>query len=318
MKAVTYHQFGPVENLRLEEIAAPSPGPGEVLVAMRATSVNVVDIRSRRGEMAPFVNGKFPKTPGADVAGVVTAVGEGVTAFRSGDHVFGATNPFKGGAFAELVKVPARQLAALPDKMSFEEGAALPVTGAAAFQALGTLGKVRAGDDVLIYGSSGSAGLYAIQLAKGLGARVTAVSGTRGVLASKAAGADEALDYKAGPVTLKRQFDVIVEFSSQFTFRQARPHLKPSGRYVDSSPTIPKVIGSLVANVFRSQKNLMLMGESRTAELTALAGMVTDGRLRVTIAARYPLSDAAAAFRDQERGGTIGKIVVMNESAQVR
>ena len=310
MKAITYHQFGSAEVLALEEVAAPMVPDDGVVVTMRATSVNVIDSRSRNGLMSPFVNKKFPKIPGADVAGVVSAIGAHAKRFKVGDKVFGATNAFKGGAMAEQVALRENQLAPLPPSLTFEQAAALPITGLAALLALRGLGKTKSGDEVLIYGSSGAAGLYAIQLAKHYGAHVTTVSGTAGAKVSQDTGADVALDYKAGPVKFSGKFDVIVDFSSQFPFQRARPHLQPAGRFIESSPTIPKFLGSLIANVFRAQKHLMLTATARTSELEFLSSLVEAGKLQVTIAKTYPLAAAKQAFRDQEKGGTVGKIIV--------
>jgi NADPH:quinone reductase-like Zn-dependent oxidoreductase len=310
MKAITYHQFGSADVLKLEEVAAPVAPANGVVVTMRASSVNIIDSRSRNGLMSPFVNKKFPKIPGADVAGVVSAVGANAKRFKVGDKVFGATNAFKGGAFAERVALTENQLAPLPPSLTFEQAAALPITGLAALLALRGLGKTKPGDEVLIYGSSGAAGLYAIQLAKHFGAHVTTVSGRAGAKVSKEMGADVALDYKAGPVKFAGRFDVIVDFSSQFPFAKARPHLKLTGRFIESSPTIPKFLGSLIANLFRAQKHLMLTAAAKTSELEFLSSLVEAGKLKVTIAKTYPLAAAKPAFLEQEKGGTVGKIVV--------
>ncbi len=310
MKAIIYHQFGSADVLKLGEQPSPTVPVNGVLVSMKASSVNVIDIRSRNGTMFPFVNRKFPKTPGCDVAGIVSEVGPEAKGFKVGDRVFGGTDAFKGGAFSELVVVAESALAKMPETLSFENAAALPTTGLAALLALRGLGRTKLGDEVLIYGSSGAAGLYAIQLAKLFGARVTTVSGTRGAEASKAMGSDVPIDYKAGPVAFDRVFDVIVDFSSSFPFAKARPHLKPKGRFVESSPTIPKFLGSMIANLFRGQKHLMLTASAKTEELSYLASLVTEGKLRLTIAKTYPLSAAKDAFIEQERGGTVGKIVV--------
>ncbi len=315
MKAITYDRFGPADVLRLTEVATPTPAERGVVVAMHASSVNVIDIRSRLGLLSPLVDKKFPKTPGADVAGIVTSVGAGVTGLKVGDRVFGATNAFKGGAFAEFVAVPEAALAKIPPAMSFQDAATLPIAGLAALYALRELGNTRQGSRVLIYGSSGAAGLFAIQLAKHFGAHVTTVSGPGGVGPSRAMGADVTIDYKAGPVTLAGPFDVIVEFAGVLDFPAARRHLAAGGRFIDASPTIPKVIGSKIANLFRRQKNQMLMTAAKSTDLACLAALVEAGSLKVTIAKSYPLSEAQQAFRHHEAGGTVGKVVVTAETA---
>jgi len=313
MKALVYHQFGTADVLHIEDIATPKLPEDGVLVSLRATTVNVIDYRSRNGSLAPFVDQKFPKIPGVDIAGIVTAVGRKAKRFRVGDAVFGGTNPFKGGALAELVAVPESALAAKPEALGFREAATLPITGLAALQGLRDLGKVKPGDTVLIYGSSGAMGLYAIQLAKQFGALVTTVSGTQGVTVSRAMGADIALDYKKGPVNFDRKFDVILDLSSAFPYTKARPYLASQGRFVEPSPTIPKFIGSMISNPWRGQKHLMLQTALRPDDLTFLASLVVSGNLTVTIAKTYPLVAAKQAFIEMEKGGVVGKIVVSTE-----
>jgi NADPH:quinone reductase-like Zn-dependent oxidoreductase len=227
MKAIVYRKFGSPQVLNVERVAAPALAADHVLVSMRASSVNGIDSRSRRGQGWPLVSRQFPKTPGVDVAGIVTEVGANVRTLKAGDRVFGATNPFRGGALAEIAAVPERQLAVMPAPMSFEEAAALPIAALAAILSIEKLGKTQAGAEVLIHGSSGAVGLFAIQIARQLGARVTAVAGNEGVQASLAMGADEALNYQAGPTQFSRKFDLIVDLSSHFPFARARQHLKP-------------------------------------------------------------------------------------------
>lgn len=310
MKAIMYRQFGGAEQLRFEDAPAPVPQQDGVVLAMAASSLNVIDIRSLKGLMAPFVNGTFPKFPGTDVAGVVTSTGSKATKFKVGDRVFGATNAFKGGAFAEYVAVSESALTYIPEFLTAEQAAALPTTGLAALYAMRNLGQVKPGDRVLIYGSSGAAGLYAIQIAKAMGAQTTTVSGTAGAAASKAIGADETIDYRSGPVVLKEKFDVIVDFSANFPFALARRHLKVDGRFIEASPTIPKFIGSLLANPFRRQKHLMLQTVARTADLDDLVSLAKKGQLKVTLARSYPLGQAKQAFIDHDGGSIVGKIAI--------
>lgn len=310
MRAVVYRKFGGVEVLQVEEVPAPLVTDKEVLVEVKATSLNVIDSRSRRGEMSPFVNGKFPKTPGVDFAGTVAAVGAKVTGLKVGDAVMGAKNPFQGGALAEMVAVAADAVIRKPEGLSFEVAAALPVTGLAALYSLRELGQLKSRQRVLIYGSSGGVGLAAIQLAKQMGAQVTTVCGPGGIEASRAMGADVTHDYKRGPVVLDGMFDVVMDLSGRFEFSKARAHMTPNGKYIDPSPTIPKVIGSMLANLFRSRKNLMLMAEAKRPDLEYLTKLVAQGSLDVRVAKVYPLSEVRQAFIAQESGGTLGKIVV--------
>lgn len=310
MKAVTYHQFGSVDVLNYEEVALPALPEDGVLVSQRASSINVVDYRARSGLLAPFVNKKFPKIPGADVAGVVTAVGSKVRGFSVGDAVLGATDPFKGGALAETVAVLAKNLVHLPSKISFTQAAALPIAAVAALESVRDLGGVKAGRNVLIYGASGAVGLYAVQLAKHFGAHVTAVSGAAGVEVLTKLGADVVIDYRKGPIKFARNFDVVIDYSSQFPFNTARAILTAAGRYVDASPNIPKFILSMIGNLFRRQKNLMLATATKAADLETIIDLVQKNVLTITVAKHFPLDQAKQAFTEMERGGTVGKIMV--------
>jgi NADPH:quinone reductase-like Zn-dependent oxidoreductase len=310
MRCIAYHQFGGLDVLNLETLPEPAVPEAGVLVAVHAASVNVIDSRARREELGPLVNSKFPKISGADFAGRVVQTGPGATHFKVGDEVYGATNPFQGGAMAERVAVGEEQIALKPAALSWEQAAALPITGLAALYALRELGKTHSGTDVLIHGSTGGAGIMAIQIAKLLGAHVTTVSSAKGLALSRELGADETLDYTTGPIEFKRTFGVILNFSGHFPFTAARAHLCPSGRFIEASPSIPEFIGSMLANPFRRQKDLMLQTEAHRADLEYLSSLVSEKKLKIVVAETFPLSAAREAYAQQERGGTIGKIVV--------
>ena len=177
MKAISYDQFGGADVFHHADLPDPVAGENDVVVDIDARSINLIDIRVRSGMMGPLVNKRFPKIPGADFAGRVAAIGAKVRDLRVGDAVFGAADPFKGGAFADRIAVPAGQVAPVPSGLASDEASALPVAGLAALQSLRDLGGVKAGSRVLVHGATGPLGIYAVQLAKLMGARVTAVAG---------------------------------------------------------------------------------------------------------------------------------------------
>jgi NADPH:quinone reductase-like Zn-dependent oxidoreductase len=311
VKALSYDRFGALDVLHVAEAPEPKPGPGQILVAMRASTVNVIDNRVRAGKMGLLVRKTFPKIPGADVAGIVKALGPGVGDFRIGDEVFGAVDPFVGGAFAEAVNVPAAQLAAKPAGLSFEQAATLPVAGNAALSAIRDLGRLRAGGRVLVHGGSGAVGLFAIAVAKRLGGHVTAVAGASGLDAMAAAGADRVLDYrKPDGARLEGPFDVILDASGAMPFEKGQPLLSPGGVLVEPSPSIPMVIGSALANLVRSRKHRPLMAKPSRATLALLGQWATDGTLRPVIANVFPLAESREALGLMEKGGVVGKVVV--------
>lgn len=311
MKALLYDRFGPTEVLRLAEQEPPRPAPGEVVVEVAATSVNVIDIRVRKGLMGPLVRKTFPKIPGADIVGVVVRVGEGVSDLRPGEQVFGATDPFRGGAFAEQVAVPARQLAPLPPGLPVEQAATLPIAGLAALTAMRDLARLRAGDRVLVHGGSGAVGLFAIQIARRLGARVTAVSGAAGLDAMREAGADTVLDYRT-PVGAAPQgpFEAILDASGAMPYARGAALLTPAGRLVEPSPTIPAFLASKIANLLRRRQHLMLQTVPRRAALEEIGAWAAAGTLRCPVAQVFDFAAAVDAIALMERGGVVGKVVV--------
>jgi len=311
MKALSYSRFGGPEVLRIAEMPTPDPSPGHVLVAVRAASLNLIDARVRNGQMGPLVNKRFPKVAGADFAGVVRAVGAGVTGLTVGEAVYGALDPFKGGAFAEIANVPAGQLAPLPIGIGFEEAASLPIAGLAALTSVRDLGRVTAGQRVLIHGASGPVGLFAVQIAKHLGAHVTAVAGQAGLAAAEAFGADVLIDYRKQDATIFTEpFDMILNASGKLPFALGRHALRPDGRLIEPAPSIPVFIGSKVANLFRRQQHLVLQTVPARAPLETLSTLVASGVLKTTIATTLPMDSARQGFLQMERGGTVGKIVV--------
>jgi NADPH:quinone reductase-like Zn-dependent oxidoreductase len=312
VQAISYDRFGGPEILRLVDIPRPVPGKGQVLVRVRASSINVIDSRVRNGVMGVLAGRKFPRIPGADLAGTVEAFGPGVQGLAVGDRVYGAVAAFKGGAMAEYAVVPAGQIARMPARLGFAEAAALPVAAVAALHSLRNLGKVRPGSRALIHGASGPVGLYALQIARGMGVNVTAVVGRGGMDLARGFGAGTVLDYRGDLSALESQrFDLIVNASGAMPWAKGRKLLAPRGRLVEPSPTIPLVLTSAIANLFRGTKLLPLMSVPRTADLDTLTAMVEAGALRPIIAAEYPLAEARTAFEDAERGGSTGKRVVV-------
>lgn len=312
MKALAYDKFGSLDVLHDAELPMPPLAKGHVLVAVRASSVNVIDNRVRSGMMGPLVSKTFPKVPGADLAGIIQQVGEGVAGLKVGDAVFGAVDPFKGGAFAAVAAVPASQLALKPAELSFETAAALPITGIAALTSMRDLGQVTSGSKVLVHGGSGAVGLFAIQIAKHLGAHVTAVAGTAGIAAMRDAGADVVIDYRKSDAmaALTSNYDVILNASGALPYAKAQSLLTMSGKLIEPSPTIPLVIGSKIANLFRRRRHLALMAKPSRADLELLARWVADGTLKPTIAMTFPLSQAREALATMEKGGVVGKVIV--------
>ena len=319
MKAIVHERYGP-EAVELRDVARPPIGGDDVLVRVRASSVNPVEWYSVYAP--PFVRVisrqlRRPTDPGLgiDLAGTVEAAGENVTALRPRDEVFGASD----ASWAEYAAAPATRLALKPASVSFEEAAGVPVAGLTALQALRDHGAVRPGQKVLINGASGGVGTYAVQIAKALGADVTAVCSTRNVELARSLGADRVVDYTREDFTrLGLRHDLIVDIAGSRSFAKLRRVSTPQAtvvvvgaamRYSLLGP-LKHMIGSVVGSIGRSQKVKLFMATVETSDLEYLGGLIASGAVRSVIDRRYPLSEAVEALRDLGQGHARGKIVL--------
>src|SRR4051812_32599733 len=238
MRAITFYEYGPPSVLKLEERPDPIPASGQVLVKVRSSSMNAADWHILRADpfLARFAVGLFkPKhnVLGCDLAGVVEAVGPNVTRLKVGDAVMGELGSSGWGAFAERVCAPEGVLAVKPANISFDEAAAAPLAGVTAVQGLRRAARLSPGETVLVNGASGGVGSFAVQLAKVLGGRVTAVVSTRNVELARSLGADEVLDYTQTDFTQNgQQYDVILAANGYHPLRDYKRALAPGGRFL--------------------------------------------------------------------------------------
>lgn len=308
MRIITQRTFGGPEVLEVGEAPVPEPLPTEVLVRVRAAGVNPVDWKTRAGAGMARVLGDPPLTVGWDVAGVVEAVGLGVTTLAPGDPVFGMPwFPRPARAYAEYVTAPSRQFHPKPPELTFEEAAGLPLAGLTAWQILVDTANVQPGQRVLITAAAGGVGHLAIQVAKGRGATVLGTARGLKHPVLRRLGCDEPIDYTttdvaaaAGPV------DVIVDLVGGSA--DLVPALRPGGLFVNVPSAAPAEMAEAVRE--RGARFTPFLVEPDHEGLTALAQLVEDGDLRVEVAAAFPLEQAAAAHRLGEQGRTTGKIVL--------
>lgn len=317
MKAVVYNRYGPPDVLRVTDVDTPTPTGDQVLVRVRAVSLNASDWEVLRGKpLYSRIGGPFrPGRPilGSDIAGRVEAVGPAATRFRPGDDVFADILSQLGG-FAEYVCVPEKTLVRLPAGLTYEEAAALPQAGAIALQGIQHKGRVQPGERVLINGAGGGSGMYAIQLAKLQGAEVTGVDNAEKLDFMRSLGADHVIDYAREDYTRAgRTYDLILDvaaYRSPFAYRRA---LAPGGRffYVGGSvATLLEIltIGPLVARAGRSIRLLVVqLGARHVAPLVELC---QAGTIRTVIDRRYPLREVPEALRYLGEGHAKGKVVV--------
>lgn len=319
MRAVVYSAYGGVEQLRLAEVAQPVPRAGEVLIRVRATSLNSWDWDLLRGQ--PFLarlGGLLrPRHPilGADVAGVVEAIGPG-SRFAVGEAVFGDLSGANWGGFAEYVAASETALAKIPAGVSFEAAAATPQAGLLAWQGLRWKGEVRPGDQVLVNGGGGGAGTFAIQLAKRSGAVVTGVDRAEKLELMRAVGADRVIDYRAEDFAAgSARYELIIDMVASRRLAQYRQVLTPGGRLAvvgGTTPTILAVasIGAMSSKPGGQQLGLVLHRPD-IGQLAELGALIASGEIVPAIDRVYPLAETAEAFQRIGAGQALGKLVVV-------
>ena len=320
MTAVIYCDYGPPSVLRQERVEKPVPTDSQVLVRVRAAAINPLDWHYMRGEprFARLDMGlRKPSNTrlGVDFAGSVEAVGRAVTEFAPGDRVFGA----RTGSFAEYVTVRAdRAIVKMPDELSFEEAAAVPVAGLTALQALRDQGGVRPGHRVLINGASGGVGTFAVQIAKAMGAEVTGVSSTRNVELVRSLGADHVIDYTSQDFTRgTERYDVIIDNVGNRPLREIRRVLEPEGTYVMvGGPSgkwiqpLPRVARMMAMRPFVDQQMRFFISSTDRDDLEHLRDLIAGGKLTPAIDRIYPLARIQDAVAYVETGRARAKVVV--------
>ena len=326
MKAIVLGSYGSSDHLGLTAVDTPVPAADEVLVRVRATSVNPYDWHHMRGEprvarMMPGTLGlRAPKLRilGGDMAGQVEAVGEDVTEFRPGDDVFAL---LEQGGFAEYVSVPERLLARKPGNLSYEQAAAVPIAATTALLGLRDVARIEPGQKVLVNGASGGVGTFAVQIARALGARADAVCSLPNADLARSIGADDVIDYASQDFTRSgRRYDVLLDIAGSRPVFACRRVLAPRGTLVLIGGPAGRwlqpaghMFSALAMAPLVSQRIAMADTVSCTAKkqiLMTLTTLIEDGKVTPVISRRYPLHDIQEAVRYQEQGHAAGKVVV--------
>jgi NADPH:quinone reductase-like Zn-dependent oxidoreductase len=325
MKAIRFDRYGPPEVLELRDVDMPAVGDDELLVRVRAASVNPLDWHFMRG--SPYVVRMMaglsrPRAGvgqlGADMAGSVEAVGKNVTGFRPGDEVFGGTGD--RGTLGEYLSIGQDgAVLAKPASLTFEEAASVPVAAVTALQALRDKGRIQPGHKVLVNGASGGVGTFAVQIAKAFGAQVTGVCSTRNVEIAVSIGADQVIDYTREDFTQVRgRYDLVVDIAGNRTLAETRRVLVPKGVLVAvGGPNKGHWIGPLGRSVTMallspavSQQMTFFLAHQNKADLAVLRELLEDGKVRPVLDRTYPLSDVAGAIAYLEQGHARGKVAI--------
>ncbi|WP_317451020.1 NAD(P)-dependent alcohol dehydrogenase [Microbacterium thalassium] len=320
MQAAFQRRYGPPSVVEPSEVELPLPRKGEVLVRVGAASVHPGDYFVMTGVpyLVRLVYGfRRPRhgIPGRDLAGVVTAIGAGVSALRPGDEVFGWSTT---GTLAQYARVPERNLALVPADVSVTAAAAVPTSAMTALQALRDIAEVRPGQSVLVTGASGGVGSFAVQIAKAFGAEVTAVCSTRNIGMVRSLGADHVVDYTTTDFTrADKRYDVILDNVEAQPLAAMRRALAPTGTLIPNSGRGSRWLGPLgriakarILSGFTRQRLKPFTSFGKRADLLALADLLATGMVTPVIDRIYPLDEAADALRHVGAGHTRGKVVV--------
>lgn len=321
MKAAIYRKYGfPRDVLRLEEVVKPVPKDDEVLVKIHASSLNQYDWHLMTADifLVRLSMGLFqPKNniPGADIAGRVEKVGRNVRQFKPGDDVFGDISACGSGGFGEYVSVQEKHLAPKPANVTYEEAAAIPMAALTALQGLRDEGKIQPGQKVLIQGSSGGVGSFAVQIAKAFGAEVTAVCSTRNMEQSRSLGADHVIDYTKENFTQNgKRYDLILAANGYHSLSDYKRSLTPQGRYVMAGGKPAQMFQALLFGSWVSEKGGRKLGlvsaKPDQQDLIVMKDLFEAGKVRSVIDKCYPLSEAVEAMQYLGTGHARGKIIV--------
>ena len=320
MRAIVQHQYGTADVLSLALIERPTIGAGEVLIEVRAAGLDRGTWHLMAGlpyAVRPISGLRAPKqpVPGFDVAGVVVEVGSAVTHFQPGDEVFGIAK----GSYAEFAPAREDKLALKPPTLTFEQAAAMPISGLTALRGLETVAKVAPGQHVLVIGASGGVGTHAVQIAKALGARVTGVCSTNKVELVRSLGADHVIDYtRQDFATGDIRYDVILDVGGNSSIARLRKALTPTGTLVITGGEdagkwfgVGRQLHAKAVSPFVRQRLTSFLNKEHYTGLERLAGFVASGQLVPAVGATYALADTPDAMRQLVAGNARGKLVIV-------
>jgi NADPH:quinone reductase-like Zn-dependent oxidoreductase len=312
MKRIQYHRYGGPDLLRLEDFEPATPGPGQIRVLVRAASVNPVDWKIRSGALRLMTGGRFPRAMGSDFAGIVDAVGPGVTQFRAGDAVLGSAAIKAGGAFAEAVVTEAARAIAKPPSLSFEQAATLPIVGATAWGGLVEKAHLQPGQSVFVHACLGSVGRAAVQLAQMLGAHVAGSARGTAMAEARALGVDPVLDFQNLDLSgLRNRFDIVFDTAGTLSLSDGRALLKRGGVILDIAPSPAKALA-----IFLSPSRKLLFANPTSAVLASITEAAEAGKWLPVIGGAVQLSAAIPALAVLEQQGLPkGKLVIVMNDA---
>ena len=311
MKAVVINNFGSPEVLQIKDINLPIIKNNEVLIQVKASSINPVDWKHRKGNHKLIKGSKFPIVLGYDAAGIVEEIGSKVTKFKKGDIVYARLSRNYGGAYAEFTATSEDTVALMPESLSFEEAAAIPLAAVTALQGLRDKGNIKKGDNVLIIGAASGVGHFAVQIAKFYEAKVTAICSLRHENMMNDLKPDKLIDYtKTDILQLTEKFDIIFDVVGKHSFKTLHHLLKPGGTYITTLPR-PKVLVHKILSLFtQAKKTKTFLMKSKGSDLEFLNELVEQNKFKVFIDKVFPMQEISKAHEYSETGKVAGKIVI--------
>lgn len=316
MKAVVFNRYGGNEVIEVKDVLLPRPGPRDVLVKVHAASVNPLDWKVRAGQARIFTGSRFPKVLGSECAGEVAETGSRAAGFRKGDPVIVVAGVRRLGAFAEYACAGEHTVYPLVGGLSFEQAACIPIAGLTALQGLRTHGRLAPFQSVLIIGASGGVGHFAVQIAKALGAQVTAVCSGRNLDYVRGLGADRVVDYTREDFTKSgERFDLVFDTVSMNSFLRCARVLTARGRYVNTLPNMT-LVSQFITSILPGRKARSMWVRPNAADAAWMMDQIAKGTVKITIDRRYPLDEVRDALAYSESGRVRGKLVLTVLPAQ--
>ena len=311
MKAIAYQEFGTADVLQTVEQPKPVIKADQVLVKVKAFSINPMDWKIRKGEMTLMSGSKFPKQTGTDFAGIVEEIGSSVNGLKKGDEVFGVVkNMMKEGVSAEYVAVSSSLIWKKPSTISFAQAASIPVVGTAAVTALEKMGDINAQTCILVNGATGGFGMFLLQLLKQNGAHVTAVTSSKGIEFAKKWGANSVIDYaKEDVLSQKATYDIVIDLTGKMGYKNARQIMKPKAMFLNPTPKPIEIPLSLFNNLFTSKKHIVILASPSTKYTDVLLSAVKN-ELDIEVNKVFPFAQYKEAYQYAEQGGYIGKVAI--------
>jgi NADPH:quinone reductase-like Zn-dependent oxidoreductase len=311
MKAIAYQKFGNTDVLQTVEQPKPTIQSNQVLVKVKAFSINPMDWKIRKGEMTLMSGSKFPKNTGTDFAGIVEDIGASVSGFKKGDEVFGVVkNMMKEGVSAEYVAVPSSLIWKKPSNISFPQAASITVVGTAAVTALQKMGNINSQTNILVNGATGGFGMFLLQLLKQQGAKVTAVANTRGTAFAKKWGANSVIDYtNENVLSQTATYDIVIDLSGKMGYKNAKQIMKPKSVFLNPTPKPIEIPISFFNNLFTAKKHIVILSAPSTKYTEILLTAIKNG-LQIEVNKVFPFAQHKEAYQYAEQGGYIGKVAV--------